>query len=85
MSRKRWGVRPRQIATVALVLGLTVAGFFLARLLGERDARRESDRRAEVAAAQIRARLAQATSLTESLRRFVVGSAGRRRARRTPH
>ena len=45
-------VRTRQIAPVALVLVLTVAGFVGARLLGEREARRDSERRAEVAAAQ---------------------------------
>ena len=76
MSRKRWGVRPRQIATVALVLGLTVAGFFLARLLGERDARRDSEHSAEVAAARIRGRVEQGASLAESLRRFMVGVPG---------
>src|SRR5258708_5956220 len=71
-----WDVRRRQLALVALVLGLTVAGFFGARLLGQRDARRDSEHRAEVAAAQIRERLEQGTSLTESLRRFMVGVPG---------
>jgi PAS domain S-box-containing protein len=71
-------VRPQQIATVALILGLTVAGFFGARLLGERDVRRDSEHRAEVAAAQIRARVEQGASLAESLRRFMGGSAGSR-------
>src|SRR4051812_47408591 len=70
------GVRPRQIAPVALVLTLTIAGFFVARLLGERDARRDSERRAEVAAAQIRGRVEQGASLAESLRRFMVSVAG---------
>ncbi|MEN3282642.1 MAG: hypothetical protein V7607_3782 [Solirubrobacteraceae bacterium] len=69
-------MRPRQIAPVALVLVLTVAGFFGARLLGERDARRDSEHRAEVAAAQIRGRVEQAASLAESLRRFMVGDPG---------
>jgi PAS domain S-box-containing protein len=59
-----------------LVLGLTIAGFFVARLLGERDARRESEHSAEVAAAQIRARVEQGASLAESLRRFMVGVPG---------
>jgi PAS domain S-box-containing protein len=54
-----------------------VAGFFGARLFGERDARRESEHRAEVAAAQIRGRLDQGVSLADSLRRFMVGVAGR--------
>src|SRR3981081_1370838 len=70
-------MRPRQIAPVAVVLGLTVAGFFLARMLGERDARRDSQHRAEVAAAQIRGRVEQGASLAESLRRFMVGVGGR--------
>jgi PAS domain S-box-containing protein len=73
---KGWGVRPRQFAPIALVLVLTVAGFVGARLLGERDARRDSEHRAEVAAAQIRGRVEQGTSLAESLRRFMVGVAG---------
>jgi PAS domain S-box-containing protein len=59
-----------------LVLALTVAGFFVARLLGERDARRDSVHRAEVAAAQIRARVEQGASLAESLRRFMAGVGG---------
>lgn len=71
-------MRPRQILTVALVLGLTVAGFFGARLLGERDARRDSEHRAEVAAAQIRERVEQGSSLAESLRRFMASVAGTR-------
>jgi PAS domain S-box-containing protein len=69
-------VRPRQIAPVALILGLTLAGFSGARLLGARDAQRDSERRAEVAAAQIRARVEQGASLAESLRLFMVGAAG---------
>jgi PAS domain S-box-containing protein len=69
-------VRPRQIAPVALVLGLTVAGFFGARLLVERDARRDSEHRADVAAAQIRGRVEQGASLVDGLRRLMVGVAG---------
>jgi PAS domain S-box-containing protein len=69
-------MRPRQIAPVVLVLALTVAGFFGARALGERDARRDSDHRAEVAAAQIRGRVDQGASLADSLRRFMAGVAG---------
>jgi PAS domain S-box-containing protein len=69
-------LRPRQIAPIALVLGLTVAGFVIARVLTEHDARRDSERHAEVAAAQIRDRVAQAVSLTESLRRFMVDAGG---------
>jgi PAS domain S-box-containing protein len=70
-----WSVRTRQIAPVALVLGLTIAGFFGARLLGERDARRNSERRAEVAAAQIHGRVQQGAALAESLRRFMASPA----------
>ena len=69
-------MRRRQIAPVALVLVLAVAGFIAARLLAERDAQGDSDRRAEVAAAQIRGRLVQAASLTASLRRFMLDNSG---------
>ncbi|HEY2200828.1 MAG TPA: PAS domain S-box protein, partial [Solirubrobacteraceae bacterium] len=69
-------MRSRQIVPVALVLGLTVAGFFIARVLTEHSARRDAEHRAEVAAAQIRDRVAQAVSLTESLRRFMVDAGG---------
>ncbi len=66
------------MAAVALVLGLTVAAFIVARVVTERDARHDSEQRAQIAAAQIRARVAVATSLTESLRRFMTdeGAAG---------
>jgi len=69
-------VRPRQIAPVALVLGLTVAGFIIARVSAERGAQRDAERRAEVATAQIGGRVAQAVSLTESLRRFMLDAGG---------
>ncbi|MDX6655564.1 MAG: hypothetical protein QOH62_357 [Solirubrobacteraceae bacterium] len=69
-------MRVRQIAPLALIVGLTLAGFFGARLLGERGARRDSERAAEVAAAQIRGRVEQGASLAESLSRFVVDAAG---------
>jgi PAS domain S-box-containing protein len=69
-------LRPRQIAPIALVLGLTVAGFLIARVLTEHGARRDAERRAEVATAQTRGRVAQAVSLTESLRRFMVDAGG---------
>ena len=65
-------MQPRHIARVALFVALTVVGFIIARVLAERDARRESDRRAEVAAVQIHGRIAQAASVTESLRRFML-------------
>ena len=69
-------MRSRQIAPVALVLALTVVGFVVARVLADSGARRDSEHRAEVAAAQIRGRVAQAVSLTESLRRFMVDAGG---------
>jgi PAS domain S-box-containing protein len=65
-------VPPRHIARVALFLAVTVAGFVIARALAERDARRDSDRRAEIAAVQIHGRIDQAASVTESLRRFML-------------
>jgi PAS domain S-box-containing protein len=71
-----WTVRPRQIAPVALVLGLTIVAFVGVRLLGERGARRDSQHRAEVAAAQIRTRVDEGASLAESLRRFMVSVPG---------
>jgi PAS domain S-box-containing protein len=70
-------LRPRHIAAVALVLGLTVAGFIVARVDAERDARHESERRVEIAGAQIRSRIEVATSLTESLSRFMLDEGAR--------
>ena len=64
-------MRPRHLAVVALVLGLTVAGFIVARVDAARDARHGSERRVEIAAAQIRSRVEVATSLTGSLSRFM--------------
>jgi PAS domain S-box-containing protein len=69
-------VRPRHIARAALFVVLVVVAFIIARLLAERDVRRDSDRRAEVAAVQMRGRIAQAASLTESLRRFMLDVSG---------
>ena len=69
-------MRPRQIAPVALILAVAVAGFVVARLLAERDVQRDSERRVEVAAAQIHGRIAQAAALTESLRRFMMDAGG---------
>jgi PAS domain S-box-containing protein len=65
-------VRPRYIAAVALVLGLTVAGFIVARVLADQDARQQSERRVAIAGAQIRSRVEAATSLTASLSRFML-------------
>jgi PAS domain S-box-containing protein len=64
-------MRVRQITPVALVLGATIAASLGARLLGEQAARRDSDRRAEIAAAQIRDRVEEGSSLTGSLGQFV--------------
>ena len=69
-------MRPRHIAAVALVLGLTLAGFIGARELAERDARHDSQHRVDVAAAQIRSRVAEAASLTSSLQRFMLDAGG---------
>jgi PAS domain S-box-containing protein len=64
-------VAPRHLAAVVLVLTLTVTGFFVARALAVRDARRASEQRVEIAAAQIQSRLDEATSLTDSLQQFM--------------
>jgi PAS domain S-box-containing protein len=64
------------LVAVAVVLGVTIAGFTLARVVAEREAWRDSDRRVEVAAAQIHSRVAEATALTESFRRFMVDEGG---------
>jgi PAS domain S-box-containing protein len=69
-------LRGRQIAPAVLVLALTVASFIVAGILTRADARRGSERRAEVAAAQIHGRIAQGASLTESLRRFMLDAGG---------
>jgi PAS domain S-box-containing protein len=69
-------MRLRQIAPVALVLGVTLAGFFGTSLLGERDARVSSEHRAEIAAAQIRGRVDQGSSLAEGMRRLMETLAG---------
>src|SRR5256885_4173467 len=76
MAWRRWRIPLWQVAPLALVLGLTVVGFFAASLLSERDARRESEHRAEVAAAQIRGRVTDAASLAASLGRYMVSVAG---------
>jgi PAS domain S-box-containing protein len=76
-SGKEVAVARRQIAPVALVLALTVAGFLVARALGQRQARRDSAHRGEVAAAQIRERVEQGSALTEGLRLLMVGVGGR--------
>jgi len=57
-----------------LALAVTVAGFVGARFDGQRDARRESEHRAEIAATEIRGRIDQAGALADSLRRFMAGA-----------
>ena len=71
-------IAPRYLAAGALVLSVTIAGVVVARALAEREARRASDQRVEIAAAQLQSRLAGATSLTQSLQRFMAdeGSGG---------
>jgi signal transduction histidine kinase len=63
----------RLIVPVALVLGITVAGFLGARELGERDARHVSAYRANLASTEIRRGVEQAANVMESLRRFLLG------------
>ena len=65
-------MRWRPIAAVAVVLGLTVAGFIVARALAQRGANRDSERRIAIAVAQIESQVEVATSLTESLSQFMV-------------
>src|SRR5918999_1599671 len=69
-------MRLRQITPLALVLALTVAAFIVARVVTEGEARRDSEHAAEVAAAQMRGRVAQAASLTDSLSQFMLNASG---------
>jgi PAS domain S-box-containing protein len=64
----------RQIAPLVLALLVTVGGFFAARSDGQRDARRDSEHRAEIAATQVHGRIDQAGALADSLRRFMAGA-----------
>ncbi|MCW2977175.1 MAG: domain S-box [Actinomycetia bacterium] len=68
--------RLRQLASVGVVLVLTAVGFFVTRALGESGARRDSSHRADIAATQVRDRIAQAASLVDGVRRFFVENAG---------
>jgi PAS domain S-box-containing protein len=58
------------------VLALTAVGFFVARALGELDVRRDATHRADIAATQVRDRIAQAATLVDGVRRFLAGQAG---------
>jgi PAS domain S-box-containing protein len=69
-------LRSRHTLGVALLVAVTIGAFMLAREVAERDATRDSEHRAQAAAAQIRFRITEATSLTESLRRFMVDEGG---------
>ena len=64
--------RLRQLIPVGLVLGLTLVGFFVARAFGEADARHDAARRADIAATQVRDHVAQAATLVDGVRRFLV-------------
>jgi PAS domain S-box-containing protein len=68
----------RQVASVVLVLALTVGGFVGARALGRQEVQRDSEKQAEVAATQVRGSLKQAGDLVEGLRRLLVGNVGSR-------
>jgi PAS domain S-box-containing protein len=61
--------RLRQFGPVFVVLVLTAVGFFVARAHGQSDARHDSSHRAEIAATQVRDRVAQATTLVDGVRR----------------
>jgi PAS domain S-box-containing protein len=69
-------MRSRQIAPIALILGLTVAGFITARAVTEHAARRDAENRAEFASTQIWLRVTQAVLLTASARTFMDDARG---------
>ncbi|MDX6408335.1 MAG: hypothetical protein QOE13_1406 [Gaiellaceae bacterium] len=68
--------RLRQLAPIWLVLGLTLVGILVARAFGQSDAERTSTHRADIAATQVRDRVAQASTLMDGVRRFLVGGVG---------
>ena len=72
MFSPHMSMRLRQLGPVGALLVLSVVGFFLARALGESNARRDSDRRAEIAAIRVRDRIVQATTLVDGVRRLLV-------------
>jgi PAS domain S-box-containing protein len=65
-------MRLRQFGPVGALLVLSIAGFFLARALGESNARRDSDHRAQIAAVRVRDSLTQATTLVDGLQGLLV-------------
>jgi PAS domain S-box-containing protein len=66
-------MRLRLIAPVLLVLVVTAGAFVLVRLDTQRDANRDAENRASIAATDVRNSLEQASNLVESLRRFMLG------------
>ena len=54
------------------MLVLSIVGFFLARALGESNARRDSEHRAEIAAVRVRDSVTQATTLVDGVRGLLV-------------
>jgi PAS domain S-box-containing protein len=66
-------LRFRLIAPVLLVLVLTAAGFVETRLDLKRDARRNDNNRADIAATEVRNGVGQAADLVEGFRRFMLG------------
>jgi len=65
-------MRLRQFGPAGALLVLSVVGFFLARALGESNARRDSDHRAEIAAVRVRDSVTQATTLVDGVRGLLV-------------
>ena len=65
-------MRLRQFGPVGALLVLSIVGFFLARALGESNARRDSDHRAEIAAVRVRDSVTQASTLVDGVRGLLV-------------
>jgi len=65
-------MRLRQFGPVGVLLVLSIAGFFVARALGERDANRDSAHRADIAAVRVRDRIQQAETLLDGVRLLLV-------------
>jgi PAS domain S-box-containing protein len=72
MGSSNVGLRLRQLGPVGVVLVLTAIGFFVTRAHGESDARHDSSHRAEIAATRVRDQVAQAATLVDGVRRFLV-------------
>ena len=69
-------MRLRVIAPVVLVLVVTAGAVFLVTAAVERDAERETENRARIAAANVQNTIEQASDLVESLRQFMLGQGG---------